>query len=381
MFGAHINLFLLASENVVGHWRGYLIAAIGLVAPLALLLCGVAVSEGLKADAIASVDAGADLYCTWDMFGRDAPLPLDRVPPLSEIDGVLRAVPRIIGRSIVGDESVTVVGVPLDQIRRAAPRVDGRLPLSANEVLIGRELARVTGLSPGRTMALDGDIVRLFTVVGVAPSTSSLWSAKAVVCEIGEAAMIFGETRHVSDVCLYTRPGYDARVAAAVERMDARYRVQTKSIVRGYVARGMTLREGVFTVQFAMALAWSVPSFAVISYMGGSPRRREIGLLKAEGWRTLQVLEMIAMEHGIVSVFSAAAAMLLALVWLRVFRAPLIAPFLIADLPLFPNMELPSRFLPLPGLLALAFSFAVTMTGGIYSTWRTSMARPVESLR
>ncbi|NOT02289.1 MAG: FtsX-like permease family protein [Phycisphaerales bacterium] len=381
MLGTHVNLLLLAAENVVGHWRAYLVAAAGLVLPLALLLCGVAVSEGLKADAVASVDAGADLYCTWDMFGRDAPLPLDKIAPLADIDGVTRAVPRIIGRTIVGSAVVLVVGVPLDQIRRAAPQVDGRLPADGSEVLIGNELARITGLSPGKTIALDAHSLRLFTVVGVVRSTSTLWSAKAVVCDIDEAATVFGESGHVTDVCLYARAGYESLAAESIERVDDRYRVQTKSIVHNYVVRGMSIREGVFTILFALALAWAIPSFAILTYMGHTPRRREIGLLKAEGWRTAHVLEMVACENVIVAVFAAASATFIAIVWLRVFRAPLIAPFFVPDLPLFPNIVLPARFLPLPGLLALVFSLVVTMTGSIYTTWRTSITRPVDTLR
>ena len=71
----------------------------------------------------------------------------------------------------------------------------------------------------------------------------------------------------------------------------------------------------------------------------------------------------------------------LAVIWVRVLRAPLIASFFLAELPQFPGMAIPARFLPLPPLLALMFSLVVTMTGSIYTTWRTAIARPVEVLR
>ncbi len=44
-------------------------------------------------------------------------------------------------------------------------------------------------------------------------------------------------------------------------------------------------------------------------------------------------------------------------------------------------MEIPSQFLALPFLLSLTFSLAVTMTGSIFTTWRTAISRPVEVLR
>jgi ABC-type antimicrobial peptide transport system permease subunit len=115
--------------------------------------------------------------------------------------------------------------------------------------------------------------------------------------------------------------------------------------------------------------------------MGASPRRREIGLLKSEGWSTFDVLEMVALENLLVSLFAAGAALSIALVWLHVLRAPLIAPLFLAELPAFPDIAIPSRFLPLPALLAFVFSVVVTMTGSIYTTWRTSITRPVDVLR
>lgn len=381
MFQAHVNLLLAAAENVVRNWRGYAVAAAGLVLGLTLLLSGVAISSGLQADALASIRSGANIYCTWDMFGRDGAVPVAKIAPLGDIAGVIRVVPRIIGRVRLGDQLAVVVGVPLDRLADQPIAVEGALPRSKREVLIGHELSRALGIVPGMTVALEADSIRLFTVAGVVSETSSLWSAKAIVCDIDEAAIVFGEDAHVSDVCLYTRPGYENLVAEAVERIDRRYRVQTKALVSSYTLRGMTVRGGVFTVLAALALALAIPSFAIMTYLGHTPRRREIGLLKAEGWRVADVLEMVALENLLVSLLAAGGSMLLAVVWVRVFRAPLIASFFLAELPLFPNMIIPSRMMPLPPVLALVFSLVITMTGSIYATWRTAVTRPVEVLR
>ncbi len=381
MFAIHLNLFLAAAENVARNYRGYAMAAAGLLLPLTLLLSGVAISEGIKSEALASVRAGANVYCTWDIFGRDAPLPVEKAALLEELPGVIRSVPRIIGRVRLGDELAVVVGVPLAQLQTQPIIVEGAVPRSEAEVLVGHELARSLELAPGMQIALEGETIRLFRISGVVSSTSSLWSAKTIVCDINEAAIVFNEHEHVSDVCLYTRPGYDASVAEAVERIDLRYRVQTQALVSGYVMRGMTIREGVFTVLIALAMGLAIPSFAIMTYLGHTPRRREIGLLKAEGWRTVDVLEMVGFENLIVSLLVAAASLLGAMFWVRVLRAPLVAPFFLADLPAFPDMNIPAHFAPLPPVLALMFSLVVTMTGSIYTTWRTAITRPVEVLR
>ncbi|MCP3916385.1 MAG: FtsX-like permease family protein [bacterium] len=380
------NLTFAAAENVARNLAAYGTAAAGLVCGLTLLLAGVAIHEGVKSEARAAVQDGAHVYCTWDMFGRDHPLPDTVLERLATIDGVERVVPRVIGRVALQDEHPLVIGVPLAELARATRdadgwSVEGSLPDDPAEVLIGRELAAVLGLRVGSTLALEAGTIRLFSVSGITPATASLWSAKAIVCDIEEAQLAFGETEHVSDACLYVRAGYETLVAEAVGRTDHHLRVQTREVVLGYVAAGMTRRVGVFTVLFALALVFAIPAFAVTTYLGHTPRRREIGLLKAEGWRTADVLLMVALENVIVSIFAAALATLLALVWVEALRAPLIASFFLADLPLFPEMHIPARFLPLAPVLALVFSLVVTMTGSIYTTWRTAITRPVEVLR
>jgi ABC-type lipoprotein release transport system permease subunit len=375
------NLLLAAAENVARNGAGYAVAAAPLFLALTLLLCGVAISEGVKAQAHASVLAGANLYCTWDMFGRDAALPAEKVDALAKIDGVVEAVPRVVGRIRLGEEQALVVGVPFARLAGRALPLRGALPKSGAEVLIGCELARAVGLAPGMHVGLESDSIRLFTVSGVLDGTAALWSAKAIVIDLEEAAILFGESAHVSDVCLTTRPGYEARVAEAIQRADPRVRVQTQSLVDAYVQRGMTLREGVFTVLFALALALAIAAFAVVSWLGRTPRRREIALLKSEGWTTLDVLALVAFENLLVSLLAAGAALLAAELWVGVLRAPLIAPFFLPDLSLFPRMEIPTRFTPLPALLAFLFSVTVTMSGSVLATWRTASARPAEVLR
>jgi ABC-type lipoprotein release transport system permease subunit len=381
VFARWWNLLLAAAENVARNGAGYAVAAAALLLGLTLLLAGVAIGEGLKREALATVHSGADLYVTGDLFGRDGAVAAGLAKELEKFDGVLAAVPRIVGRVAIGDQPALVVGVPLERLAAQKIALRGALPASAGEVLLGSELARALGIEPGMRIALESDLLRLFVVSGVVDGSSSLWSAKAVVCDLPEAALLFGEKERVSDLCLYLRAGYETRVAEAIQQKEPRLRVQTRSLVEAWVERGMTLREGVFTILFALMLALAIAAFAIVSWLGATPRRREIAVLKAQGWTTGDVLTLVAFENLLVSVVAAGLALLLALLWVDLLRAPLIAPFFLPDLPLFPRIHIPARFTPLPALLALCFSLAVTMSGSILATWRTAVTRPAEVLR
>jgi ABC-type lipoprotein release transport system permease subunit len=375
------NLLLAAAENVARNGAGYAVAAAALVLGLTLLLCGVAIGEGLKGEALATVDAGADLYVTSDLFGRDSAVEAGRAAAIARIDGVLEVVPRIVGRVAVGDRIALVVGVPLARLAASPIPLRGALPAAPDQVVLGCELARALGIEPGMRIALESDLLRLFVVSGVAEGSASLWSAKAIVCDLPEAALLFGENDRVSDLCVTTRAGYADRVAEAVTRQDPRLRVQTRGLVRAWVERGMTLREGIFTILFALVLALAIAAFAVVSWLGATPRRREVAVRKAEGWTTADVLALVAFENLLVAAAAAGLSLLLAELWVGLLRAPLIAPFFLPDLPLFPRIHLPARFTPIPALLAFCFSLAVTMSGSLLATWRTAVTRPAEVLR
>ena len=123
MLARHVSLLLLAAENVARNPRGYAVAASGLVAGLALLLCGVAIGEGLKLEALESVKSGANVYCTWDMFGRDAPVPRAKVEELARLDGVVRAVPILLGLG-VEELSVSLPAIPSVKAQIRSLRLD-----------------------------------------------------------------------------------------------------------------------------------------------------------------------------------------------------------------------------------------------------------------
>lgn len=384
MGSRHLNLALAAAGNVAQNPRGPLVAASGLVVVLTLLLAGLAISAGQRGESLATLEAGPGVYCTWDVFGRDAAVPLGAVERLVSVGGVLRVVPRVVGRIELDGRIATVLGVPLSELQRAdvaRVQLDGVLPSAPHEVLVGVELARELGLVVGSTLALDAHLLRLFTVSGITSSTAPLWSAKAIVCDLAEAQQVFGDVEHVSDVCVYVPDGSEGLVAEAIQRLDRRFRVQTRDLVARYFVRGHELRGGTFAALFALALALAVPTFATLSHLGATPRRREIGLLKAEGWSTAEVLEMVAVESVLIGLGVAALAFALAVFFVRVLGAPLLASYFVADLGAFPDAHVPAQFTAAMLVAAVALGVTVTLTGSLWTSWRTARTRPIEVLR
>jgi ABC-type antimicrobial peptide transport system permease subunit len=130
-----------------------------------------------------------------------------------------------------------------------------------------------------------------------------------------------------------------------------------------------------------MAFAVAILAIAVTSGLGHTGRRREIGILKATGWQTDEILLRATVESLCIVVSGFSVALLLAFVWLGCFNGYWVAGIFLAGVGIQPGFRVPYQLAPIPALLGLLVAFAVVMTGTLYSTWRAATAAPFEAIR
>jgi ABC-type antimicrobial peptide transport system permease subunit len=115
--------------------------------------------------------------------------------------------------------------------------------------------------------------------------------------------------------------------------------------------------------------------------LGRRELRREFGILKAVGWTTREILEKTVLENFVTSLMAASLAVVLCVLWMNGLNGLLIGQFFIAEVGMAPRMELPFRFLPIHGLVCLAFVLLVTEAGGLYAAWAGSRIPPAEAIK
>jgi len=365
-----------------------LVVVLCLVAVIFPFMTGISILEGIKCQARISVQEGADVYVAGDLYGSNAPVSTEHVSALKMIDGVDRIFPRIVGRAYLFDQLVTIVGLHSQAFPGHLEIIQGHMPGSAGEVLIGNALARQMGFQLGTTFSLSFNPSKRFRIAGIFRSECSIWSAILICMPLEDAQELFQTPGMASDILIYTRPGYAHAVAELIqergylgETKGPLLRVQDRDLISLYIQKGFNARGGVFTALYTVAFALGIPALLVASGLGFTERRKEIGILKATGWQTQEVLETVGLENIMLSLAATPIAVLLSFFWLKVLNGFFVAQFFIAQIDLMPPFPVPSRFLPVPVLLGFLVSLIITCVGSIYTTWRTAVVPPSDAMR
>lgn len=395
-----LKLLEISKTGVVAillHPLRSIVTAAALMAVLLPYLVGLGISRGIQRQAEDSVRFGADLYVTGSQLGRLIPLPVSAADRIRAVEGVVKVVPRVVSGVVLGAERVNavIVGLPSDELKSSVTCIEGRLfgADSSHEIVVGTELARRLNLKVGDQVppfyrSSEGE--RISMVVGLFKSDVSLWQSSLVFTSFKTASNYFDQRGMATDLLVYCRPGYQARIQAAIVRTvsipdpsggNLRLKVVPREELESILPKGLLHREGIFNLHFVLAFAVGIPILLVTSGFGLSERRREIGILKAIGWQTDEILLRSLVESLLLSLAGASISILLAFIWLKLFNGYWIASIFLTGVDAAPSFRVPSQMTPVPALLAFLLSFVLVMSGTLYSTWRAATAEPMEAMR
>ena len=375
-----------------------LVSVAALAAVIVPYLVGTALAKSLEADAETSLALGADLFVTGTRFGRPAPLPIEAVEQIGKLDGVTRVVPQIVGDVELGKDRVrcVVIGISTEAARAWATSVDGELPASgSHEVVVGAGLARRLGLKVGSQLPPfyrnDREGERLTRVVGVFKADAPLWQANVMLTSFETAAVIFDQRGAATDILVSCAGDKRDDVRRAIQQSLSftspdgkdvtRARATTRAELAATLPGGIVQREGIFSLHFVLAVVVAILVLLVTSGVGLTERRREIGILKATGWQTDEILLRGFVESFTLSVTGALIALVLAWLWLRLGNGIGIAGYFLAGADAVPDVPVPFRLTPVPALLAFVLSLVIVLTGTMWSAWRAAIVPPRVAMR
>lgn len=286
------------------------------------------------------------------------------------------------------ESNVVVLGLSSDAL--AALGEDGALAsLGATEVVVGAVLARSLGLRRGDRLALvaseapEGEALQVLTVRGVLPEATASSHGDTVITSPALARTLLGlPDGAVVDLAVDVFPPEEAPVIARhiVEHVPGARVIERDALLRRrtltFEARSGLLAAALLPLLLSLlVLAWDRLSGL------GEEERREIGILKAVGFSTGDVLTCRLIESGVIAFSGGALGVVLGYVHVFVLGAPGLFDAYFGwsnvrpELLLVPTLDLETV------VFLLAAVIAPFVAVSIVPAWRAAIVDPDRAMR
>jgi ABC-type lipoprotein release transport system permease subunit len=261
----------------------------------------------------------------------------------------------------------------------------GGAVLEPGTLIIGNGIARLRNIGKGDYMpfrAFDGNVLN-FRIAGTLSSQSELVSSDLMLITGEDFRKLFGiDNSYVTDVTVaVNNPSEIAMVASKIrKRLPEARPISRDEILRTYDSI-FNWRGGMMIVIFSAAvLAFVIFAWDKASGLSAG-ERREIGILKAVGWETSDVIQMKFWEGAMVSLTAFFTGVILAYVHVFFTGSLVFEPALKGWSSLYPNFEL-TPFVNLEQLTTLFFLTVVPYTvATIVPIWRAATIDPDSAMR
>ena len=244
--------------------------------------------------------------------------------------------------------------------------VEGRSLTGNHQILLGRWMSETLNKNVGDTIDLSGARYR---IVGIFESGAT-WEEMGGVVTLRDGQNLAGRPRKSTLVSVKLRDPSSAR--SFVDEVNQAMPEIHAALAGEFVEQMPDMENAQGMLDGVSILATAVGGVGVLNTMLMSvlERTREIGVLRALGWRRRRVLGLIVQESLILAELGGAAGILVAFGLAGVLRTlPIVGESMVAD------------WAPVVFLRALAVALLLGLVGGLYPAYRATRLQPVEALR
>lgn len=240
-------------------------------------------------------------------------------------------------------------------------------PLTSNhEIMLGRSIADAMNMKVGDTMDLSGYRYR---VVGIYESKIS-WEEIGGIITLRDAQVFMGRPRKVTMLAVRLKDPQQA--ANLVEQINREFPDVHAALSGDFVSELPDMQNSSSMINSISFLAILVGGVGVLNTMLMSvfERTREIGVLRALGWRRRRILGLIVREAIVLGLLGGLAGIAVAygLAWL------------LLQIPSYGEMLNPVWTLNIFAR-AIIVALSLGILGGLYPAFRATQLQPVEALR
>jgi ABC-type antimicrobial peptide transport system permease subunit len=338
------------------------------IAMMAMIMLG-AMGEGLINSIQGFAGKGAQLVGSETDASVDlSKIPVEDVRRIATLPGVANAEGFLTGYASLGNLPFFIVFgyQPRGLSIRDFTIIKGE-PLSTNrQIILGKVAAENLDKSVGQTLRIFN---MAFKIVGIYETGVAFKDGGGVVA-LRDAQKLYGQVGMVSFLSVWIEEGSDVdQIERAIETRFPEISLSRASQFAEQLSDMEFLRAGTWAIAF-IALVLGGLGMMNTMVMSVFERTREIGVLRALGWKKRHVLSMILSESIVLSMLGGVSGVFIGVsLGILLNTNPVIQGFL--------------HMTYKPELFLQTFVTVVVLgvIGGAYPAWRASMLLPVEALR
>jgi putative ABC transport system permease protein len=243
--------------------------------------------------------------------------------------------------------------------------VEGERINSSRQMMIGRQIAQARNLGVGDTIALSG---RRYHIVGIYEHSVAVFEMGGVL-SLRDAQSF---TAHPRKVTFFSISLHDpVQAEEVVEKINAQFSEVHASLSGTFASESPNIQSAELLSNGISILAVLVGGVGMMNtmLMAVLERTREIGILRALGWRQRAVLSLIMRESLALGLLGGLAGIALSICLVALIQS---IAFHDDSIKMIWTMENVIRALGVASLLALV--------GGFYPALRATRLQPVEAL-
>lgn len=345
-------------------------------------------SYSFKREATLILQGSPELIVQRVMAGRHDLIQMSLIKDIGEIPGVRRVEPRFWGyyydSGIKANYTILAIHGAVLQDNRL---LKGRMPLpeEKNVAAVGRGVADARFLDLEDILSFqsaDGQWID-FKIAGIFESDSDLLTADLMLISYVDFKNLMKFPEGMATdllVSVYNKVETPTIAKKIRERFPYTRPLLHEEIIRTYDAV-FGWRSGLILIGFIGGLI----AFIILAWdraMGlSAEERKEMGILKAIGWETSDILEMKFWEGLIISLTSFLIGIILAYLHVFFFGASLFAPALKGWSTIYPSFKLAPFINPYQIATLMAVTVVPYIASIIIPSWKVSIIDPDELMR
>jgi len=335
-------------------------------------------THALRQEAAVVLDGAPEVTVQHITMGRHDVIPAAHIDKLSNMRGVRNVHGRLWGYFYdTANRANYTLMVPSSDRYGQSP--------AQGEVVVGAGVARSRNVQVGQYLFLLSPRAKLFKLKlkEILHTDSEIVTTDLVLVSEPDFRTFFGLPEGIyTDLVLTVRnPKEVAKVAEKISAILPDSRVITRNDILRTYDSVFDWREGILLALLAGAiLAFVIFAWEKASGLGAQ-ERREIGILKAIGWETSDVIKMKVWEGGVISFGAFTLGYVLAYVHVFYFSAGLLEPVLKGWAVLYPRFELSPQVDGFQVATLLFFTVVPYIAATLVPIWRAAITDPDAVMR